>query len=309
MLGARKSAIQVTNTAIKNRTDQIKKVDIDIFKSGEENLRVTTYSYEVSTQAAAPIKIVYMDEYKAYMRFRIDINIERYNIHSVILDSTSNLNYHFVITDKETGEGYYEISTKLEDNISGLHTISLKLGQFLRKNSEGVVAEDSDIGNEWLVQYDAREKPIVQKYKDYLFKFYVIEHKNDKGVLVDLPIDSYRDALLNVTKLWLLSSQYDRVRRPDWAGFFDTRLRSYQMSDAGAAEVEQDLKKAIQNKISGVYISEVKATPNLAERGWSVDVVSTDVNTQISTSTTTKENREVVVSIDNEHVGNVSTVS
>lgn len=111
--------------------------------------------------------------------------------------------------------------------------------------------------------------------------------------------DSYVKALMNVTKLWLLSNRWDRVRNPDWAGFFDKRLREYQMSEKGASQVESDLKEAIAKKIPDVMITNVKAKPDLAARGWDVAVDALDTSTGIYAEMTSMNAGQEFVNIMN----------
>ena len=111
----------------------------------------------------------------------------------------------------------------------------------------------------------------------------------------DFVQDTYDAALLNVTKLWLLSGKWDRIRQPDWAGFFDKRLREYPMNDEGAQQAEKDLRTKIQEKIPDIVVTDVKAVPKLGERGWEVGVDVIDVQTEVSATMTNK--RENFISI------------
>ena len=113
--------------------------------------------------------------------------------------------------------------------------------------------------------------------------FYVTPIGETKVVGKHIPIVDYRKALLNVTKLWLLSRSYDRIRKPDWAGFFDRLLREYPMNDAGAESIEHRLLEELQEKIPNVVISSVKAVPDLANKGWNVSVKAFDSETNITT--------------------------
>lgn len=115
----------------------------------------------------------------------------------------------------------------------------------------------------------------------------------------DLKRDSYAAALLNTTKLWLLSGPYDRVRKPDWAGFFSKLLREYEMTDEGAAKVEKDLRAAVSGKITDVTIVDVKARPNPAGRSWDVNFSAYDSTTGIM-SDPIKDNDFVTIS-ENPH--------
>lgn len=110
--------------------------------------------------------------------------------------------------------------------------------------------------------------------------------------------DTYREALLNTTKLWLLSRSYDRVRKPNWAGFFDGLLREYPMNSEGAAAVERDLLAAIEDKIPDIVITEVKATPDLVNKGWYVYVKSIDTDTNLTTAFAENEALSVFISSD-----------
>lgn len=110
----------------------------------------------------------------------------------------------------------------------------------------------------------------------------------------DFKVDSYRDSLLNVTKLWLLSGKYDRIRQPDWAGFFDDRLRSYPMNSEGVQKVQEDLLNEIGEKIPDVVITEVIAEPHLEDRGWSISVTAIDSQTKIATNA--REDKKATIS-------------
>lgn len=286
MLGTRKSAIQVTNTAIKNQLEKIKKVDIDIIKSGETEKNNYVYNIQPNPQSATPISIMYYDKQNPILRFRIDV--EKINlaskyctIQSAFIDTSYQIHPQLVIDDEETEKGHFEVNAFLENPV-GNHKLEI------------IVLVDKDN---------------IQTKREFTFSFKVAQVLQSKEIQVDIPIDSYRDALLNVTKLWLVSSKYDRVRRPDWAGFFDDRLRKYQMTEEGAQQVQTDLAAAIKNKIASVYISDIKATPLPTERGWDVSVESTDINTQISTATRDSQDTHVIVSIDNDNVENVKEVN
>lgn len=284
MLGARKSALQVANVAIKNQIEKIKKVDIDIVDSGVVEKNNYIYEIQQDFQATTPISILTYDKYNPVIRFKIDlkkVNLSNLNctITSMYLDDEYQLNPQLIIEDTFTKEGHFEVNAFLSES-EGSHQILLKL----------------------LIKKDD-----IQLTRDYVFKFKVVRVLTGTEPQLDIPQDSYRDALLNVTKLWLMSSKYDRVRKPDWAGFFDDRLRKYPMTPAGAEQVQTDLAKAINNKIKSVYISDIKATPLLAERGWDVQVESIDTNTQISTGSDS-EDTHIVVSIDNDNVNNVKKI-
>lgn len=144
--------------------------------------------------------------------------------------------------------------------------------------------------------------------KEFFSKFSVAKVDHVSGISMDLPIDSYRDALLNVTKLWLLSSRYDRVRQPNWAGFFDDRLRKYPMTTEGARQVVADLGEQIAGKISSVVATSIRAIPKPEERGWEVEIDSMDTTSQVSTMNATKEEKSVVISLDDENINNISNL-
>jgi len=91
----------------------------------------------------------------------------------------------------------------------------------------------------------------------------------------------YSKALLNTLKLWLLSGPYDRVRRPNWAGFFTKLLREYSMDEAGAEEIKTRLQAEIQSKIEGVELTEITATPLLGKKMWEVGVGAIDRDTGV----------------------------
>lgn len=286
MLGSRKSALQVANTAIKNQIEKIKKVDIDIIKSGVVEKNNYIYEIQQTLQASTPISILTYDKYNPIIRFKIDLekinlSIKDCTITSMYLDNTYQLQPQLVIKNEETGEGHFEVNAFL----------------------------DSPIGNHQVILKVLVKKDNTQTNREFNLNFKVIQVLINTAPQLDIPQDSYRDALLNVTKLWLMSSKYDRVRRPNWAGFFDDRLRKYPMTETGAEQIQTDLAQAIKNKIGSVYISDIKATPILNERSWDVQVESTDVNTQISTANKNSKDTHIVVSIDNDNVDNVTKIT
>lgn len=144
--------------------------------------------------------------------------------------------------------------------------------------------------------------------KEFFSKFSITKTEQVTGTSMDIPIDSYRDALLNVTKLWLLSSKYDRVRHPNWAGFFDDRLRKYPMTEQGAKNVVKDLSNEISGKISNVIATNITVSPNLVERGWEVEIESLDTTNQVSTLNSSKKEKTVLISLDDDNINNVTTV-
>lgn len=117
--------------------------------------------------------------------------------------------------------------------------------------------------------------------EDIIYQFYIKETVKERTVGLDIPTLYYRDALLNVTKLWLLSSKWDRIRQPNWAGFFDDRCQRFPMTDEGKERLKTELKQAIEDKIEDVIITDVYAEPNLEDRGWEVGVTSIDAETRI----------------------------
>lgn len=140
----------------------------------------------------------------------------------------------------------------------------------------------------------------------YLNKFLEKKVEEIKKVDIDIfdedfKIDSYRDSLLNVTKLWLLSGKYDRVRQPNWAGFFDDRLRSYQMNSEGIQKVQEDLLNEIDEKIPDIVITEVIAEPHLEDRGWSVSVTAIDSQTKITTNARDDKKATISFKLDDEN--------
>lgn len=241
MLG-RRGAIEVLKDFTKGHVEKIKKVDIDIFKSGKTKNMITKYIYTpVTVLAIQPtVSIDYANDTQLSMRFKVGVNPETDVITQILLDDEKELNWSPV-----QGEDFcYVFAYPTEP---GPHTLYI----------------ESTKGN-------------------CTFEFYILHRKLEKGSSVDIPVDSYQDALLNVTKLWLLSSRFDRVRHADWAGFFDDRLRRYRMDEAGAKKVEDDLIAQMNTKIKDVVVSEVTATPLLQERAWDVSVVATDTTTQMS---------------------------
>lgn len=281
MIGSRKSAITVARTAITQRVEDIKTVDIDIFDSGESEVVSREYFLKELTPMGE-IKLKYIDNTTGYMRFEIKADGVKTIATGLRLDAETKLSPQLV-----TENPHYEIGFRLKES-SGTHFLTFKIGYAKIENGKIVL--------------DASGEPIIDRYTNHLYKFHILVRTKEKMSVVDVPQDSYRDALLNVTKLWLLSSKYDRVRRPDWAGFFDNHLRSYQMSEQGAEEVVKDLQSAIAGKISGVLISDCKATPKLKERAWEVELTSTDLSTQMSTLTASREQKMVTVNLDDDNV-------
>jgi hypothetical protein len=71
------------------------------------------------------------------------------------------------------------------------------------------------------------------------------------------------------------------------------------MSDKGAEQVESDLKEAIAKKIPDVMITNVKAKPDLAARGWDVAVDALDTSTGIYAEMTSMNAGQEFVNIMN----------
>lgn len=290
MIGVRKSAIDVSRTVTTARTEAIKKVDIDIFKTGETT--VSSYSYKFKENTVnTPINLIYIDSDTGYMRFYIGINGVTKVVVNLVLDAKTKISPQLVTMD---GESRYEFGFKLTET-KGSHFLTLKVGN---------VAKDADNNTRLTDQGEA----IIASYENYTYNFQVIPQEKSQSTAVDIPVDSYRDALLNVTKLWLLSRRYDRVRQPDWAGFFDNHLREYKMNDEGAEKVATDLNEAIRGKIEDILITDIVATPHLESRSWDVSVTSTDTQTQLSTFSSTVEEKKVSISTADENVSNVKTV-
>lgn len=348
MLSPRKSAITVAQTTITKRVEDIKKVDIDIFKSGEVEATTREYNFTELTPGT-PLKLMYMDKTTGYLRFSISANGVERIVTDVLVDAKTKLRPQFVAaantttpkneeTDQESqneesedsnilvslpgadleelskkilmskaiaegdidpvtlSAGHYEVGASLEEP-KGTHFITFKIAN-CKKNPDGTIA---------YVGGKKDNGPIVESYESYNYRFFILSKLKEQQIIVSVPIDSYRDALLNVTKLWLLSSRYDRVRRPDWAGFFDKRLRQYTMDDDGAKKVQQDLQAAISAKIPEVLITDCIAKPILKDRSWEVSVTSTDTTTQISTMNMSEKEKSVTISIDSENVSNITT--
>ena len=123
-------------------------------------------------------------------------------------------------------------------------------------------------------------------------------HAVDFDIFSDsFKLDEYSYCLANVGKLWLMSHQYDRVRYPDWAGFFDHLLREYPMSDTGALQVQQALLKAANNKVDNLLFVEATAEPLLKKEQWNIGVEVVDKTSGLSTKTLAK-NEKVFTTID-----------
>lgn len=251
MLGSRGNVIRINETRLTDYVEKIKKVDIDIFQSGVTDNVLNVYDTTVQTEGTSPIKLLFADKNKLIVHLRVDVR-EGFKIRSFTLNDDTNVVAQKVIDEDD--EYYLAIVYMPEAGPEHFRLIIENIDN----------PEDT---------------------RSYDYNLYVRAHDVKSGTNTDIPVDSYRDALLNVTKLWLLSSKYDRVRHPDWAGFFDDRLRRYPMNDEGAKQVQVDLTNAILEKVKGVYISNVTAKPLLAERGWDVGVTSADTDTGITTDT------------------------
>lgn len=146
---------------------------------------------------------------------------------------------------------------------------------------------------------------------------YLTEHvdrikKTDINIFSDdLEILTYDKALLNATKLYLLSGRWDRVRQPGWAGFFDNLLREYPMNADGEKKVVEDLTENIKNKIAGVNITEVTAKANVISRSWDVGVsaIDTETNVYIDSKKNADENFITVSQSENMTIGDTPVES
>lgn len=284
MLGARKSALVVANTVLEKRVEEIKKVDIDIFDSGETKVESGEFTYSELTPGT-PIQLNFIDKNTGYIRFNVKANGKSKIIISCVLDGETE--FHPALIKNET-ESHYEFAFRL-NQATATHFIALKIGN-CRTTVDGVALKS------------ASGEHIIFSQENFLFKFHILLRAKEQMSIVDVPQNSYRDALLNVTKLWLLSGKYDRVRQPHWAGFFDDRLRRYPMNEEGARAVEKDLLQAIHGKIHEVLISDCVAKPNLVERSWDVALTSTDTTTQTSTVNLSQQQKSVTINVDDENI-------
>lgn len=276
MLGSRGNVIRINETRLTDYVEKIKKVDIDIFQSGVTDNVLNVYDTTVQTEGTSPIKLLFADKNKLIVHLRVDVR-EGFKIRSFTLNDDTNVVAQKVIDEDD--EYYLAIVYMPEAGPEHFRLIIENIDN----------PEDT---------------------RSYDYNLYVRAHDVKSGTNTDIPVDSYRDALLNVTKLWLLSSKYDRVRHPDWAGFFDDRLRRYPMNDEGAKQVQVDLTNAILEKVKGVYISNVTAKPLLAERGWDVGVTSADTDTGITTDTQdTNKGLQFRISTDDDTAIEVKKVS
>lgn len=276
MLGSRGNVIRINETRLTDYVEKIKKVDIDIFQSGVTDNVLNVYDTTVQTEGTSPIKLLFADKNKLIVHLRVDVR-EGFKIRSFTLNDDTNVVAQKVIDEDD--EYYLAIVYMPEAGPEHFRLIIENIDN----------PEDT---------------------RSYDYNLYVRAHDVKSGTNTDIPVDSYRDALLNVTKLWLLSSKYDRVRHPDWAGFFDDRLRRYTMNDEGAKQVQVDLTNAILEKVKGVYISNVTAKPLLAERGWDVGVTSADTDTGITTDTQdTNKGLQFRISTDGDTAIEVKKVS
>lgn len=276
MLGSRGNVIRINETRLTDYVEKIKKVDIDIFQSGVTDNVLNVYNTTVQTEGTSPIKLLFADKNKLIVHLRVDVR-EGFKIRSFTLNDDTNVVAQKIVDDDD--EYYLAIVYMPEAGPEHFRLIIENIDN----------PEDT---------------------RSYDYNLYVRAHDVKSGTNTDIPVDSYRDALLNVTKLWLLSSKYDRVRHPDWAGFFDDRLRRYPMNDEGAKQVQVDLTNAILEKVKGVYISNVTAKPLLAERGWDVGVTSADTDTGITTDTQdTNKGLQFRISTDDDTAVEVKKVS
>lgn len=276
MLGSRGNVIRINETRLTDYVEKIKKVDIDIFQSGVTDNVLNVYDTTVQTEGTSPIKLLFADKNKLIVHLRVDVR-EGFKIRSFTLNDDTNVVAQKVIDEDD--EYYLAIVYMPEAGPEHFRLVIENINN----------PEDT---------------------RSYDYNLYVRAHDVKSGTNTDIPVDSYRDALLNVTKLWLLSSKYDRVRHPDWAGFFDDRLRRYTMNDEGAKQVQVDLTNAILEKVKGVYISNVTAKPLLAERGWDVGVTSADTDTGITTDTQdTNKGLQFRISTDDDTAIEVKKVS
>ena len=276
MLGSRGNVIRINETRLTDYVEKIKKVDIDIFQSGVTDNVLNVYDTTVQTEGTSPIKLLFADKNKLIVHLRVDVR-EGFKIRSFTLNDDTNVVAQKVVDDDD--EYYLAIVYMPEAGPEHFRLVIENIDN----------PEDT---------------------RSYDYNLYVRAHDVKSGTNTDIPVDSYRDALLNVTKLWLLSSKYDRVRHPDRAGFFDDRLRRYPMNDEGAKQVQVDLTNAILEKVKGVYISNVTAKPLLAERGWDVGVTSADTDTGITTDTQdTNKGLQFRISTDDDTAIEVKKVS
>lgn len=265
---------QILSVFVEKHVDRIKKVDIDIFKSGRDKKTVYKYNAVVSQESiGSRIKIQFLGENHLIIRFLMKLKDDE-DIVNALLDKGEDYekNNLDVQVKTEYGEKYALIGATL--NEPGQHTIQITLN-----NSQ-----------------------------TYSLVFYILARELERGSDIDIPVVSYQDALLNVTKLWLLSRKYDRVRQPNWGGFFDDRLRRYEMSEAGARKVEEDLIYAAKQKLGSSIISEVHAKPLTVERGWDVSVVATDLSTGISTKSIEDKQESHILVKDDDSITSLKSI-
>lgn len=153
----------------------------------------------------------------------------------------------------------------------------------------------------------------LNNHTDFVNRF--VTEKVEDIKCVDISINSgsnmeqtsYLDTVNNMVRFWLLSRKDDRIRKPKWAGFFDTLLQEYSMDDDGKAMVEQDLQDALKEALGDqLSILEVVATPDPVEQGWTVGVKAVDKNTHLMIDTIDDTDNQVFVGIhDNPHYTNI----
>ena len=144
----------------------------------------------------------------------------------------------------------------------------------------------------------------VNNHSEFLQRF--VEDKVEEIKSVDISIDSgkqmvqtsYGDTVRNVVKCWLLSRKDDRIRQPDWAGFFDDLLQGYDMDDNGKEQVENDLREAFSAAFEGqMMMLDVVATPDPVEKGWNIGVKVIDNKSHLLMDTTNDVDSQVFVGI------------
>lgn len=274
MLGNRSSLQQVIKSKYTDVEDNIKRVDIDIFSDGRIKNIMHKYVVVSKTFGSSPFVISFYGEDTLVVHFKISgcgIDFNNDSIVSLLMDSET------------------ECGTQMSEDDSGQFALAIVYPQ-----TEG----------------DHTLELTMRSGKTFSYKFFVISKEIEYGSTIDIPQVSYRPALLNVVRLWLLSRKNDRIRHPGWAGFFDNRLGEYSMDANGAASIAKDLKAAIIDKIENVYISDVSATPLVTQRGWDVQVTSVDTETLITTGAyeSAKKDTHFIVSKDDENVVSVKEV-
>lgn len=98
-----------------------------------------------------------------------------------------------------------------------------------------------------------------------------------RGFLEDgsFPTITEGAVMVNMLKLWLMSTKGDYYRKPLLGGFFDD-VQQYELSSDGAVALGAALESAINENFPTVTIISKKVDPDLAGHGWRIQLVVKD---------------------------------